>query len=342
MRVRSVVMFSVFCLALAGTAFAADKPRGEIKGGAPHNAPAYFKESFLEIADDVDEAADAEKHVMLFFQLNACPYCDRMLTESFEADPNMGFIKKHFDTIAINTRGDREVVFNDELTMQEKDLSELLKVRATPAILFLNSDNKPVVRVNGYRAPERFAAILRYVQSKAYEETSLAEYLDSNLAKGRYAFLDHPLFVDRNDLSGISGPLMLLFEDSTCIDCAELHERTLKRADVREQMRKFTVVRLDADSEQPMTAPDGSKTTPKAFARKHDMLYRPGVMMFDGGKLIRRYDSLIFPFHFREGLRYVAEGFHRDMEYRQYSERRREELLSSGIDIDLSREGSSD
>lgn len=337
MVIRSLALFCSLFLMAPGVTIAEDKPRGEIKGGVPHNAPGYFKESFLEIADDVDEATDSGKHVMLFFQLNACPYCDRMLTESFEADPNMSFIKEHFDTIAINTRGDREVVFNEDTSVQEKELAEMLKVRATPAILFLDANNQPVVRVNGYRAPERFATILRYVNSKAYETTTLADYMEQHLEKGRYEFLPHPLFKDETDLASIKGPLMVMFEDSSCIDCPELHERTLSRDDVQEQMKKFTVVRLDADSEQTITAPDGSKTSPKAFARDNDMLYRPGIMLFDEGKLVRRYDSLIFPFHFREGLRYVADGFHRNMEYRQYSEQRREELLSSGVDIDLGR-----
>ena len=75
-------------LALATPAGAAENnARGKITGGAVHQAPGWFKESFLEIADDVDEASEADKHVLLFFQLNACPYCDRMLKESFESEP---------------------------------------------------------------------------------------------------------------------------------------------------------------------------------------------------------------------------------------------------------------
>ena len=49
------------------------------------------------------------------------------------------------------------------------------------------------------------------------------------------------------------------------------------------------------------------------------------------------YDSLVFHFHFKEGLRWVADHYYRSMTYREYSEGRREELLSSGVDIDLGR-----
>ena len=116
--------------------------RGSITGGVAHEAPGWFKESFLDIADDVDDATDAGKHVLLFFQLNGCPYCDRMLEESFEAEPMSAYIQQHFDTIAINVRGDRDIAFNDEISVTEKELSEILKVAATPAILFLDEDNK--------------------------------------------------------------------------------------------------------------------------------------------------------------------------------------------------------
>ena len=155
--------------------------RGRITGGVPHQAPEWFKESFLEIAEDVDEATEADRHVMLFFQLNDCPYCDRMLTESYETEPMTSYIREHFDTIAINVRGDREIAFNEEIAVTEKQLSEVLKVAATPAILFLDENNKTVVRVNGYRAPARFRLILEYVATQSYRTATMADYLDARL-----------------------------------------------------------------------------------------------------------------------------------------------------------------
>src|SRR5210317_985053 len=100
---------------VSNPAFPADSDtRGKITGGVLHPPPAWFKESFLEIADDVDDASEAGKHVLLFFELNGCPYCDRMLSESFETEPLSSYIQQHFDTIAINIQGDREIAFNEE------------------------------------------------------------------------------------------------------------------------------------------------------------------------------------------------------------------------------------
>lgn len=316
----------------------ADKPeRGTIVGGVAHQAPNWFKESFLEIAEDVDEATDEGRHVLLFFQLNGCPYCDRMLEESFEAENMSAFVQENFDSIAINVRGDREIVYNEDLSVTEKELSEILNVRATPAIVFLDENNKQVVRVNGYRAQERFRQILEYVSTKSYQTTSLADYLDAKLNKNVYSLRDNALFRNVTDLSSVKGPLMVIFEDGSCYDCNEFHDGILGDTRVQQEIKPYTVVRLDADSNQSIIDVDGNKTTAKEMARKNEMIYRPGVMVYNEGKLHRRHDSLTFPHHFKESLRFVAGGFYKTQDYSSYSENRTEELLSQGVTIDLGR-----
>jgi len=311
--------------------------RGEITGAVAHTAPDWFKQSFLEIADDVDEASEAGKHVLLFFQLNDCPYCDRMLSEAFETDPLMSYIQQHFDVIAINVRGDREIAFTEDFSATEKDLSERLNVWATPGIIFLGENNKPVVRVDGYRSPERFKHILSYVADKAYTEQKLAAYLEQKLTEDIYSLRSNPLFSDLNDLSKVSGPLAVIFEDSSCYDCAELHERTLVDTRVIEELKKFTVVRLNASSSATLVDVDGNATTPADWAKQLKMTYRPGVLLFADGKLLRRYDSLLFRHHFREGFRWISSGSYKTEDYATYSARRTEELLAAGENIDLSR-----
>ena len=311
--------------------------RGSIIGGVTHQAPSWFKESFLEIADDVEEAAEENKHVILFFQLNDCPYCDRMLEESFESEPLTSYIRQHFDTIAINVRGDREIAFNDEISVNEKELSNILKVFATPAILFLDKENKTIARVNGYRAPQRFRSVLEYVASGAYETQSLGEYQKAELDRDVYQLRANPLFSNITDLSSVDGPLMLIFEDSSCYDCHEFHDGILAHEEVRKEISTFTIVRLDTDSEQPITDIYGNETTAAKLAEEYDMLYRPGVLAFDEGNLIRRTDSLVFPHHFKESMRYVAGGYYKEIDYATYSEQRTEELLASGVTINLAR-----
>ena len=311
--------------------------RGRIVGGAEHPLPDWFKESFLEIADDVGEASESGRHVMLFFDLNGCPYCDRMLKESFNAEPLGSYIQANFDVIAINIQGDREIAFNEDISVTEKQLAEILKVYSTPALVFLNEDNETIVRVNGYRASERFQQVLEFVATRSYRSTGLTEYLQAKLDRKVYQLRDNPLFTEIRDLSSVEGPLMLVFEDGSCYDCAEFHQAILTDERVRAEIEPFTVVRLDADSSVTLLDFFGNETTPAELARNYQMIYRPGVLLFENGNLLRRHDSLTFPHHFKESLRYVAGGYYQQTDYRSYSRQRTEQLLEAGVTIDLGR-----
>ncbi len=330
------ILLLVISLTISLPAAASDeKTRGELTGGVLHPPPDWFKESFLEIADDVDEASESGKHVMLFFELNGCPYCDRMLKESFEAEPLSSYIQANFDVIAINIQGDRQIAFNEEVSVSEKQLSDILKVHSTPALLFLNQDNKTIVRVNGYRAPQRFKPVLEFVATGAYRNTTLADYLQAKLERNVYQLRPNPLFREVADLSSVEGPLMLVFEDGSCYDCDEFHDGILADPRVQAEIEPFTVVRLDADSNETIVGVNGKPTTPANLVREYEMIYRPGVLLFDEGNLLRRHDSLTFPHHFKESLRFVAGGYYRQTDYRSYSRQRTEDLLEAGISIDL-------
>lgn len=332
LKVSICLLFFVFLL-LSDHLHAVE--RGKFLGASPHPRPDWFKESFLDIQDDVDEAMAEGRHVMLFFHLNDCPYCDRMLSESFEREPLTSYIQQHFDVIEVNVRGDREIAFTSELSMPEKELSESLNVRATPAIMFLDAENNSVVRVDGYRAPQRFQQVLNYVSSKAYQKLTLSEHLDKNLERNIYQLRDNPLFTETADLAAVDGPLMVVFEDGSCYDCPEFHDKLLAHQDVQTEIKPYTVVRLNTDDAKEIIDPEGKKTTAKAMADALQMTYRPGVAIYDEGQLMRRTDSLLYSYHFKEGLRYIAGGHYKQEDYRSYSQRRREELLSAGVTINL-------
>lgn len=332
---RSTLVSLLAALMISVSAVHAET-RGQLTGGVLHDPPAWFKDSFMEIADDVDEATEEGKHLILFFQTKGCPYCAKMLKESFEPEQMASYIQEHFDVISLSTGGFRDVAFNEDVSFTEMELAEHLNVRATPAVIFLNPDNKQIARVNGYRAPERFKTILDYIQSKAYLSMPLQVYLEENLQKNVYTLRDNRHFQTITDLSSVKGPLMVIFEDSACNDCDLFHDRLLARDDVDEVMDKFTVVRLDTDSDQTIVDVDGSSMTAIELARKHDMFYRPGILVYDDGELLRRNDSLLYSHHFRMGLNYVADKAYEWEDYRTYSERIVEETLASGKDISFS------
>jgi hypothetical protein len=65
-------------LLLVQTGFAAEK-KGEFFGAMETEYPDWFKESFLELEEDVQEAGEAGRRVMLFFHQAGCPYCNLLV-----------------------------------------------------------------------------------------------------------------------------------------------------------------------------------------------------------------------------------------------------------------------
>ena len=330
-------IFLSMALLLGGAELAmADAPKaGVVTGGVHHAMPDWFKESFLEFADDAEEAGDADKHLLLFFQLNACPYCAKMLADVFETEPYTSYIQTHFDTIGLNVRGDREVVFNNEITLIEKDLAKQLNVFATPGIIFLNSNNQVVARVDGYRAPERFQGIMEFVSSRAYERMSLNEYMAANMNKDAYQLRNFSLYADTTDLSAVEGPMVTVFEDGGCYDCNLFHDRVLGDAFVQQRLQEVTLIRVVADDVHTYTDVDGEVLTGAALATKYQMTFRPGVLMFDEGLVVDRMDSMMYKHHFAVGLKYISSGAYKNIDYRQFSRAYRNGLLDAGLDVDL-------
>jgi len=336
-KMRFLLVILSACLLGAGNVSATTP--GKVLGGKLSEHPAWFKESFLDIAEDVNEAAEAEKHVILFMHLNGCPYCYKMTEENFKHAPYTEFIRQHFDVIAINIKGDREVALNAQTSLTEKALASRLKVMYTPTVVFLDQQNKVVARVNGYRSVPDFKHVLDYVQSKAYRETSLATFVDAR-KEAVYRFRDHPQLQQVRDLQSVADqPLAVIFEDQGCLDCDALHDGHLKRPEVREVLKNFTFVRLDALSEQAIVDVAGNRITPRAYAEELGLIYRPGIVLFDKGREITRINSKLFSYHFEEVLRYVGERHYEKYpeSFYDYLDVRTAEIIASGRDVDLSK-----
>jgi len=340
---RSLTGLSIllFTLALAPGVASADEPSttGVMKGGVRYHIPSWFKDSFLDIPEDLAEAEASGRHVLLFLHLDECPYCAQMLRESFTDSDFVDQIKAQFDCIAINIRGDREVALDAETTVSEKQLAELLNVSATPTLLFLDPDSNPVLRINGYRSPRAIKTALDYVQNTAYKTSTLPEYAAALERPPVYEFRDDPLFIEVSDLSTLDArPVAVLFEDGDCDECDPFHDRQLKDPEVRATLSGFDLVRLDALSDQPIIDVNGNQTTPRAWAKSLALDYRPGLVLFDQGRELIRADGMLNIFHFHQVLLFVADGEYRNFpSYRDYSRARRQALLAAGAVIDYAR-----
>ena len=337
MQKESLKIFNlVFVMSLLFTTLNASQ--GKFTGGSDHSMPEWFKESFMDMNEDVEEAKESDKHVMLFMTLKFCPYCTKMLNNNFiEGAKLQPYIKDNFDVIGIDIKGSKEIAVNEDLTLTEKEYAKHLNVQYTPTILFLNQSNEIVVRINGYRSSENFKYILDFVKNKEYKNMNLTQYIEKVKNKTFYTLQDNTMFQEINDLSKIDGPLAVIFEDGSCTQCDYLHNNTLKNKDVLNEMNKFIIVRLDASSSSKIVTPNGIVTTPEKWAQDLVLDYRPGILLFNNKKERARIDALLYSFHFKELFRFVStEQYKIYKSFLDYLRVRQSELLQQGIDIDIS------
>jgi thioredoxin-related protein len=330
-------LFAAAILLAITTPAGAQTAAGKLTGGIVYSLPDWFKPSFLDLREDVEEARQANRHVMLFLHLDECPYCARMLKESFVSGDNRAFMQKHFDVIAINVRGAAEVTWIDGARYSEQSLSRHLRTFGTPTIVFLGSTGGVVLKLSGYRDPAALRTALEYVQSAAYRGQPYTAFVAARDKAVVYTLRAHPQFAQVSDFKGYRKPLAILFEDRGCAECARFHEKTLSHPDVVAEMQKFLLVRLDTDSSATVIAPDGKAVTPAQWASVLELSYRPALALYNEGRLIARIDARLYHFHFKERLRYVSGEYYKRYESAsRYGAARRAELLEQGITIDYS------
>jgi thioredoxin-related protein len=150
----------------------------------------WFLESLLELADDLNAAAEARKRFAIVWELRGCPYCKKTHLVNFAVPEIERFVKERFDILQLNIIGDREVTDFDGERLPEKRLAAKYGVRFTPTFQFFpestaglaakKPDEREVARWQGYVEPQPFLAMFRFVAERAYEKGNLLDYLKAN------------------------------------------------------------------------------------------------------------------------------------------------------------------
>jgi thioredoxin-related protein len=264
--------------------------------------PAWFKDSFLDIRDDITEATESSRRVLLYFYQDGCPYCERLIKENMSQRDIVDSLQSKFDVIAINMWGDKEVIGLDGKETTEKAFAVANKIMFTPTLQFLDEQGKRVLRLNGY-VPDA-------------------------------SFIQPPY-----DLSvRKSGkPLLVFFEQKNCPPCDELHDDILKQQGSAELLKKFDIVLLDAWSKTPVTTPQGKSTTAEKWGKQLNLTYVPSMVFFDEkGAEVFRAEGWLRTFHVQSSMEYVAnKTYLKEKEFQRFVEARAAKLREQGIEVDL-------
>jgi thioredoxin-related protein len=309
-----------------------------------HAKPSWFKNSFLDIREDVAEAADADKRLILYFYQDGCPYCEKLLRENFGDREIVKTTREGFDVIAINMWGDREVTGLDGTPTTEKRFAAELGVQYTPTMLLLDEEGRTVLRIDGYFPPHQFHQGLRYVALN--REQSGETFPDfyrrqqSTAATGKLhteaGFLSQPLRLADNRADS-QQPLVVMFEQPVCAACDELHRDILQRDEVAESLDAFDGAVVDAFSSELVQTPDGREIPLRDWSDELEIIYTPSLVFFDAdGNEVFRTEAYLKAFHIQGALEYVASGAYRsEPSFQRFLQAHTAELEARGVEIDM-------
>lgn len=331
----------LFCVLFAQSVFA--KTESGLEAGMVNpgyeEQPAWFKNSFLDLEEDIAEAGESGKRLMIFFYQDGCPYCKKLLQDNFGQRDIADKTKNNFDVVSLNIWGDREISFGDIQTI-EKDFAAKLKVMYTPTLIFFNEQGKAVLRANGYYHPAKFDAALEYVLNREDKKQSFRSYLaqvSPQKTKGKIHKEVETIRSPYDFTKVTENYRLVMFEQKQCKECDELHTEVLTRKESRKQIKKFDVAVLDMWSEEKITRPDGKQSTIKNWAKDLNIQYAPSLVYFDKqGKEVFRSDGYLRSFHVQSVMDYVSsESYKTQPNFQRYIDDRAHHLREQGIEVDI-------
>ncbi len=283
--------------------------------------PNWFKDSFLDLGEDLAEAKAAGKRgIVLYFGQRRCAYCKMLMDVNFQLSDVVSYTREHFDVIPIDIWSPEELTDLNGEVMTQREFALRFGTNFTPSLIFFDGEGKVALRLRGYYPPYQFRAALEYVAGEHYRREPFAVYMARGDATQRFETTDlyeedffspPPHHLDRSRYPA-ERPLVVFFEQGDCHACDVLHTQPLRQPTLRRLFEQFDSVQLDMYADTPVVTPDGRRTTARQWAQDLGIFYAPSILFFDErGQEIIRVDSVVRFFRLRNVLNYVISRGYR-------------------------------
>jgi len=282
--------------------------------------PEWFKESFLDLRDDLQEALENGKQgIALYFGQVNCAYCKALMEINFKKPDIEKYVRDNYEIISLDIWGSRTVTLFDGTEITESELAIQQNTNFTPSLIFFDETGKMAFKMRGYYKPYRFQAVMKYIVEDFYKTESFRDYLERADPPPRFDEEDlneHELLtrgliiLDRRAATS-QKPLAVIFEQQKCHACDQLHSEPLNNVKTKQLLKGFELRQLDAWSDTPLITPDGTQITAVDWAKQLGIHYMPTTVFFDErGHEILRIDSVVKLYRMRSMLSYIlSKGY---------------------------------
>ena len=185
MRALRFAFVLLAAVSFAAAARAAEPPKEPAQGENGLHVQPWFHVSFLDLKEDLEEAAQKGKRFAIIWEQKGCPYCKETHLVNFANPEIAAYIQKHFVVLQLDLWGSRKVKDFDGEELPEKALAQKYGVRYTPTVQFFPlklADAKKsgreieVARMPGYMRPFPFFVMFHFVQDEGYKAGSFRDY----------------------------------------------------------------------------------------------------------------------------------------------------------------------
>jgi thioredoxin-related protein len=306
----------------------------------PLEHPEWFKESFMDLQDDLQEALENDKRLVVYFGQRRCAYCKALMEVNFGLEDIVAYTRRHFDIVAVDIWSVEELTDTRGQALSQREFAVREGTNFTPSLIFYDERGHIVLRLRGYYPPYKFRAALEYVSDHHYRGESFADYLaradptmsfePGGLNEQDY-FQPPPYAFDRTRFAA-QRPLAVFFEQGNCHACDVLHTQPLQEPNIQEMMWDLDVAQLNMWADTPVLTPGGRRTTAQAWARELGLFYAPTVIFFDeGGHEIIRVGSVVRLYRLRNVLDYVlSRGYRVEPNFQHWRSRHGRAMTFAG------------
>jgi thioredoxin-related protein len=132
-------------------------------------------------------------------------------------------------------------------------------------------------------------------------------------------------------------PIALVFEQTDCVDCDQLHQCVLAKESFDRYVDPFYAVQLDVWNRSPITLPNGRRVSAYDLARELNVTYTPTIILLDETFTeVIRAEAQFRSFHIESLFEYVSTGVYREEpQFQRFIDARADQQRARGDTVSI-------
>jgi thioredoxin-related protein len=241
--------------------------------------PDWFKQSFYDLQDDLQQAKDDGKQgLAVFFSEKSCSFCIAMVERTFKEPDIAQRLQQNYEFVSMDVFSDLEMVDPVGNSHWIKDFAIREKAQFTPTIIFYGIDGAALLRIVGYQSPDRMRTVLDYLDGGYHSRMTLRQYANQKTTAKLESAKTEPVNLQLDNKN--TKPVLVIFESPECEKCQQF--RTMLQAPIMQPyLQQMRLAFVSSGPHQQVVTPSGQTMTGKAWSDQLGLLHSPAMVYFD-------------------------------------------------------------